>query len=188
MNSQHGDSQIYPADSIVEVRRGSITESRHRGHIVAVEGDGRVVARLGSPEMVTYLRSSAKPFQAIPLVASGAADRFHFDAKELAIACGSHNGDPMHTETVKGMLRKIGLDQSALKCGAHEPYGSESARALKESGEEPTALHNNCSGKHTGMLALALYMNAPIETYDQKDHPVQLAITRAIAQFADLPI
>src|SRR5213595_1294110 len=139
---------------LVEVWRGPLVESRHRGHLVAVDGDGCVVAALGAPRTETYIRSSGKPFQAIPLVASGAADRFGFTEKEIAIACGSHNGETIHTETVAGMLKKIGLDASALKCGAHEPYSAEAAKRLRERGEEPTALHNNCSGKHAGMLAL----------------------------------
>src|ERR1051325_3484204 len=149
------------AEPLVEVHRGSITESRHRGHVVAVDGDGRIVAQLGAPHTVTFLRSSSKPHQAIPLVATGAADHFGFTEKEVAIACASHNGETIHTETVAGMLKKIGLDQSALKCGAHERYSADAARALRERGEQPSALHNNCSGKHAGMLALALYLNAP---------------------------
>jgi L-asparaginase II len=183
------DNQNIPvAAPLVEVRRGSITESRHRGHIVAIDADGRTVAHLGAPHTVTFLRSSSKPHQVIPLVASGAADRFGFTEKEVAIACASHNGEEIHTETVAGMLRKIGLDMSALKCGAHEPYSAEAARRLRERGEQPTPLHNNCSGKHTGMLALALHLDAPIETYDQPENPVQLNIVRRISQFSDVPV
>src|ERR1044071_4008445 len=101
---------------LVEVRRGATVESGHRGHIVAVEPDGRVIAYLGEPETVAYLRSASKPHQAIPLVVSGAADPFRQDERDLALACGSHSGEPMHTETVARMLRKLGLDESALKC------------------------------------------------------------------------
>lgn len=180
--------EIPTAEPLVEVRRGSITESRHRGHVIALDADERILAQLGSPEMVTYLRSSAKPFQAIPLVASGAADQFGFTEQEIAIACASHNGETIHTETVAGMLKKIGLDQSALKCGAHEPYSAEAARRLRERGEEPTALHNNCSGKHAGMLALALHLNAPIETYDQADNAVQQQIMSCISQFSGVTV
>ena len=184
-----GESKNIPrAEPLVEVWRGSIIESRHRGHVVALDGDGTIVAQLGSPHTVTYLRSSAKPFQAIPLLTSGAADRFGFTEKEIAIACASHNGETIHTETVAGMLKKIGLDASALKCGAHEPYSAEAAKRLRERGEEPTALHNNCSGKHAGMLALALHIGAPIETYDQADNEVQLNIVRRVAQFSDVPV
>jgi L-asparaginase II len=172
---------------LVEVTRGAITESRHRGHVVAVEPDGRVVAHLGAPETITYLRSSSKPQQAIPLVESGAADRFHFDERELAIACGSHSGEPRHTETVARMLRKLGLGESALKCGTHEPYSEETARGLRERGEQPSQLHNNCSGKHAGMLALALHLGAGVGEYDEPSGPVQLAVGRVVGQFSDTP-
>ncbi|HVG32119.1 MAG TPA: asparaginase [Pyrinomonadaceae bacterium] len=173
---------------LVEVRRGSITESRHRGHIAAVDGDGQIVAHLGVPQTLTYLRSSAKPFQSLPLVASGAADHFNFTEKEVAISCASHNGEPIHTKTVAGMLRKIGLTESALKCGVHEPFSVEEAARLRERGERPNVLHNNCSGKHTGMLALALHLGAPVETYDQPANPVQLMIGRTIEQFSGVPL
>ena len=177
------------AEQLVEVRRGSITESWHRGHVIAIEPDGNVVAHLGAPQTtITFLRSSAKPFQALPLLVSGAADRFGFTDREVALACASHNGEPIHTELAASMLEKIGLGPEALKCGVHEPYGVEAARALRERGEAPNALHNNCSGKHAGMLALALHLGAPIETYNRPEHPVQLAIGKAVAQFTGVPI
>ncbi len=188
MTEDKSNVDVPIAEPLVEVRRGSITESRHRGHIVAVDGDGLIVAQLGAPQLVTYLRSSSKPFQAIPLIASGAADRFGFTEKEIAIACGSHNGETAHTETVARMLRKIGLDASALKCGVHEPYSADAARELRERDELPTVLHNNCSGKHTGMLALALHLGVPTETYDEPSNPVQLNIARRIEQFSGVPI
>lgn len=188
MNQDESNQDVPVASPLVEVKRGSITESRHRGHIVAVDGDGRTVAQLGVPGTVTYLRSSSKPHQALPLVATGAADHFGFTEKEIAIACASHNGERIHTETVAGMLRKIGLKPSALKCGVHEPYSAAAARELRERGEQPTVLHNNCSGKHTGMLALALYLNAPVETYDQQENPVQLNIVRSISQFSGVAV
>jgi L-asparaginase II len=180
--------QVPIAEPLVEVRRGGITESRHRGHVVAVEPDGNVVAYLGVPETVTFLRSSAKPFQAMPLLTSGAADRFGFTDQEVALACASHNGEPIHTEIVASMLRKIGLGPEALKCGVHEPYSVKFARELRERGEAPNVLHNNCSGKHAGMLALALHLGAPAETYIRPAHPVQLAIGKVVAQFADIPV
>lgn len=180
--------EIPEPEPLVEVRRGSITESRHRGHIVAVEPDGTIVAHLGAPETVTFLRSSAKPHQAIPLITTGAADRFGFDARELAMACGSHNGEPVHEETAAAMLRKIGLDETALKCGTHEPYSREATLLLRERGESPRVLQNNCSGKHAGMLAVALQLGAPTETYDQPDNPVQLAIAHTVALFSGMPL
>lgn len=182
------NEEVPAAEPLVEVTRGGITESRHRGHIVAVEPDGTIVAHLGAPETVTYLRSSAKPHQAIPLVASGAADRFGFNEKEIALACGSHSGEPIHTEVAAAMLRKIGLEPEALKCGLHEPFSLEVSRRLREDSEEPNVLQNNCSGKHAGMLALALHLGASIENYDQPSNPVQLAIGETVARFSGLPI
>ena len=181
-------SQIPIAEPLVEVKRASITESRHRGHIVAVEPDGKIVASLGSPHNVTFLRSSAKPFQALPLLVTGAADRFEFTDREVALACGSHNGEPIHTELAASMLRKIGLGPEALKCGAHEPYGAEAALELRERGEQPNVLHNNCSGKHAGMLAVAVHLGAPTENYDSPENPVQKAIADTVSQFSDVAV
>lgn len=173
---------------LAEVTRGPITESRHYGHLVIVDGDGRTLSHLGEPDVVTYLRSSAKPQQAIPLISTGAADRFGFSPEEIAVACASHNGEREHTEAVASMLRKIGLSEAALRCGAHEPYGKEAAEELKLQGRKPTALHNNCSGKHAGMLALALHLGAPVEGYEEFEHPVQQLIARVVAEFSDIPV
>jgi L-asparaginase II len=137
---------------------------------------------------VTFLRSSAKPLQAIPLLVSGAADHFGFTDEEVALACGSHDGEPIHTKIASSMLRKIGLGQEALKCGVHEPYSASAAAHLKATGESPTALHNNCSGKHAGMLAVAKYLGAPIETYDLPDNPVQLEIGKVVSQFSGIAL
>jgi L-asparaginase II len=182
--SREQSQQVPQAAPLVEVRRGPIVESRHRGHAAAVDGEGNLVAFIGEPETVTYLRSSAKPFQALPLVTSGAADRFRLTEVELAVACGSHSGQDLHAETVAGMLRKIGLDESFLKCGIHEPFDRETAERLRARGESPGVLRNNCSGKHTGMLALAVHLGAPPETYDRPDSPVQQSILRAVARLS----
>jgi L-asparaginase II len=180
--------QIPLGEPLVEVRRGGITESRHRGHIVAIDPDGNIVAQLGVAETVTFLRSSAKPFQALPLLVSGAADAFGFTDREVALACASHNGEPIHTDLVASMLQKIGLGPEALKCGIHEPYSVAVAQQLRERGEQPNVLHNNCSGKHAGMLAAALHLGAPTETYNEAQHPVQLAIGKFIGQFSSVPV
>jgi len=187
-SAQSEKHQTRIAESLVEVTRGSIVESRHRGHIAAAEPDGTITARLGVPETVTYLRSSAKPHQAIPLVASGAADRFAFTEKEIALACASHSGEEIHTETAASMLKKLGLEPAALKCGTHEPFSAEVARRLRREGREPNVLQNNCSGKHAGMLALARHLNAPTETYDQPDSPVQRNIGKIVSQFSGIPL
>jgi len=181
-------SQIPNAESLVEVKRGSITESRHRGYIVAVEPDGNIVASLGDPRYVTFLRSSAKPFQALPLLLTGAADHFGFTDREVALVCASHNGEPIHTEIAASMLKKIGLGPEALKCGVHEPYSVEAAAELRARGEEPNVLHNNCSGKHIGMLAVALHIGAPIENYDSPESPVQKAIADVVSEFTGVPV
>jgi len=180
--------EIPVAESLVEVKRGAITESRHRGHIAAVEPDGNVIASTGALETVTFLRSSAKPLQAMPLLVTGAADRFGFNDREVALACASHNGEPIHTEVVMSMLRKMGLGIEALRCGVHEPYGEEAARALRERGEPPNALHNNCSGKHAGMLAVALHLGASIENYESPENPVQKLIAETVSQFSGVPV
>ena len=185
---QPSQEQIPVPESLVEVTRGAITESRHRGHIVAIEPEGLVRAFLGAPETVTFLRSSAKPHQAIPLIVSGAADHFGFNESEIALACASHSGEPIHTEVAASMLRKIGLGPEALKCGVHEPFSPEVTRDLRTRGEEPNVLQNNCSGKHAGMLALAKFLGAPTGTYDRADNPVQLAIAEVVSRFSDIAL
>jgi L-asparaginase II len=187
LKSASSSAQDIPVpEPLVQVTRGAITESRHRGHIVAVEPGGKIVALLGAPETVTFLRSSAKPHQAIPLIASGAADRFGFNEEEIALACGSHSGESIHTEVAASMLRKIGLGPDSLKCGKHEPFSPEVAKALRERGQQPNVLQNNCSGKHAGMLAVALHVGAPTETYDEASNPVQLEIARVVSQFSGI--
>ena len=176
------------SESLVEVRRGSITESRHRGDIVVVEPDGNIVAYAGSPEYVTYLRSSAKPLQALPLLVSGAAERFGFTDREVALACASHNGEPIHTELVASMLRKIGVGPEALRCGVHEPYSVEVAAEMRERGEAPNVLQNNCSGKHASMLAVARHIGAAIENYESPQNPVQLMIAETVSRFSNVPV
>jgi L-asparaginase II len=178
------DARANPsAAPLVEVNRGQITESRHRGHIAAVDGTGKLIASLGDPKTITYLRSSAKPFQSIPLLTSGAADRFGFTEPEVALACASHSGEPIHVQLAAAILEKIGLEPSALKCGVHDPFSAAETRKLREQRLDANVLQNNCSGKHAGMLALALHLKAPIETYDEPQHPVQLAIRDVVARF-----
>lgn len=176
------------AEPLVEVRRGAITESRHRGHVVALEPNGSIVAYIGAPETVTFLRSSAKPFQTLPLLVSGAAERFGFTDQEVALACASHSGESVHTELAASMLRKIGLGPEALNCGVHEPFSLDVARELRSRGETPSVLQNNCSGKHAGMLALARHLGAPTDNYDGPENAVQKAIADVVSEFADIPV
>lgn len=171
---------------LVEVWRGDTVESVHHGAIAVVDSAGRAIASVGDPASIVVLRSAAKPAQALPLLQSGAAGRFRFGDDEIAVMIGSHNGEPFHLAAVRSILGKIGLDESALRCGAHPPYHRPSARELRRAGAGPTALHNNCSGKHAGMLAQAVQMGAPVASYLEADHPVQVRIRRLVESLCGL--
>src|ERR1043166_4679000 len=165
---------------LVEVLRGSLVESRHRGSLAVVDGDGRTVLALGEVERPVYPRSAVKALQALPLVESGAADRLGLTDEELALACASHSGEPGHVATAQRILVRAGLDGSALRCGAHTPIHQPSAVALARSGQTPTALHNNCSGKHSGFLCLACALEADPRVYLDPGKPVQREVKAAI--------
>ena len=168
--------QSIAGEPYVYVTRGALVESVHRVVACAVDARGDVVLSYGDVDAPIYLRSAAKPFIAACVVASGAAERFGFDAREIALVAASHNGEPEHAAAAAGMLAKIGLDAGALPCGAHPPSYVPAAAALVASGESPTALHNNCSGKHAGILALCVHLGLDPRTYLAADHPAQQAI------------
>lgn len=176
----------YDLPVLVEVTRGPILESCHRGVIVAVEPDGRILASMGDSNLITSTRSTIKPFQAIPVILSGAADHFQMTLRETALTCASHEGESFHTETVTAMLARIGLDESALLCGPHAPLDVETARQLERDGIPFSQIHNNCSGKHTGMLATAVHLRLNIENYTAPDHAVQKEIISIFTRFAGL--
>ena len=157
---------------LVEVWRGPLVESRHRGAVAVADADGKLVLSLGDIEMPVFPRSAVKALQALALVETGAADRYGLSDEELALACASHSGEPAHVEGVARMLAKAGLDPSALACGAHWPASQAAAFALAKSGT-PSALHNNCSGKHAGFLCLACIMRVDHAGYWRPEHPVQ---------------
>jgi len=167
---------------LVEATRGARVESFHRGSAAAVDVDGRLILALGDVERAIYPRSAAKPLQALPLVASGAADQLGLTDTEIALACGSHAGEPLHVLTAESMLRKAGRDASCLECGIHWPLGETAARGLAGDGESPSALHNNCSGKHAGFICLACHMGVDPSGYVQPDHPVMRQVTAALAE------
>jgi L-asparaginase II len=185
--SQWTLSEDRPLPPLIAVRRGPLVEALHRGAVVVADGQGRVVAHVGDPEHVTYMRSSAKPLQLLAMVESGAADRFGFAPEELACMAGSHSGSRRHVETVARSLARLGLDASALACGVHPPFDPEEQKRLQAEGLAPSPLHNNCSGKHTGMLALAQHRGWPTEGYERPDHPVQVRIREVLAQMAGFP-
>ncbi len=174
-------------DQNIEVIRGAILESRHRVHAAVVDSEGQLRASVGDPDFVTYFRSAAKPFQAAPLVRDGVMDRFGITIEELALCCGSHAGEPRHLELALSMLEKIGVDPDLLECGAQQPGSKQSRRDLAEAGLEPVRLHNNCSGKHVGMLALARAHGWETAGYTRADHPVQGRILDAVARWTGLP-
>jgi L-asparaginase II len=167
--------------------RGETVESIHRGHLIVTDGAGETLFSLGNPDAVTFWRSSAKSFQAIPFLKSGAAEQFGFSEKEIALACGSHSGEAIHVETAARMLDRIGLSETNLRCGAHPPFDEKRAAEMLKSGEQPTQLHNNCSGKHAAMLALAKHTGADLETYERLENPVQQQILDCVAEFSDVP-
>lgn len=161
---------------LIEVTRGPIVESRHRGAVAVVDSRGQVQASWGDIKQVVYPRSAIKAFQALPLVETGAADEFGFTPAEIALACASHNGEAVHAELAGGMLDKLGLSEADLECGAHWSLNAEVAREMAASGGVPDQRHNNCSGKHAGMLALAKKLGAPVKGYVDVTHPVQQRI------------
>jgi len=171
---------------LARVFRGDQLESFHTGSIVVVDSLGRLLAYAGEPGLRTCLRSAAKPFQAIPLLEYGGRDEYDLSGEELAITCGSHGGEPLHVATAAALLRKGEFDESDLLCGAHFPYDEKASADLRASGDEPSPLHNNCSGKHAGMLLATQVMDVPAAQYIDADHPLQETMRGTLGDFADL--
>lgn len=167
---------------LVEVMRGARVESRHAGAVCVVDTAGRVVFSLGDIDTGIYPRSAVKALLALPLVETGAAARLGLSEAELALACSSHSGEPAHTEAAASMLGKAGRDVSALECGTHWPMRDVAARALAASGAMPSALHNNCSGKHSGFVCLACDQGFDPAGYVKPEHPAMRMITQALAE------
>lgn len=163
-----------------EVKRGELTESVHHASVAVVNTEGKLVYFYGNPMLTTFTRSSLKPFQALAVLASGAADYFKFTDEEIAIISSSHSGSPTHTNLVKGILHKLGLDETALECGTHMPYDEDERKRLIREGLKPSPLHHNCSGKHAGMLALAKVKGWDHRGYRFPHHPVQEEIRRIL--------
>jgi L-asparaginase II len=172
---------------LATVTRNGIVESTHLGDMVVCDVHGHIMSSAGDPERVCYYRSSGKPLQALSVVMSGAADQFALTETELAICCASHHGCRAHVLTVAGVLEKLGLDETALLCGVHEPSDTAERNRLIKAGEAPSPLHNNCSGKHAGMLATALALGAPAGNYLDLDHPVQRHIAANLALATGMP-
>lgn len=171
---------------LVEVLRGPEVESWHRGHLVVMDFEKRCLAALGERKIPVCMRSLAKPFQVLPLLATGAAQAFGFGDEEVALMSGSLSGQDFQVALVEKILARVGLAPSALQCGSHPPLHRATAKALAQAGEKPTPLHHTCAGKHASMLALCVYHGWPVTDYLNPGHPVQQLILKTVAEMVDL--
>nr|WP_309866096.1 asparaginase [Desmospora profundinema] len=172
---------------MVVVKRGEEVESRHIGHVAVVDSDGRLLYEWGDPERPTFPRSAMKPFQAIPVVTSGAADRFHMDDADLALCCASHNGEERHRARAQSILERTGQTAAVLACGTHLPRDPESQQEVIRKGIEFTPYFSNCSGKHAGMVATAVHLGEDPEGYERPEHPVQQRILETVCDMTATP-
>lgn len=172
---------------LVELHRGDVNESFHRGVICVVNTNGNISYSKGDVHQICYPRSAMKLFQHIPLITSGAFDYFQFNLKELAVMCGSHNGEKMHMEVVESILQKIGLSESNLRCGAQAPTLKSDLYELIKHDLKPRQLHNNCSGKHAGFLAYCKFNQLDTNNYISSDSELQLEIKKVVSLFYEVP-
>jgi L-asparaginase II len=179
------DSSAMSDPVLVEITRGGVVESFHHGALAVLDADGKVVLSLGDIDRPIFPRSAVKGFQALPLIETGAAEKFGLTDAEIAMACASHSGEPRHAETAARTLAKAGLDATCLECGAHWPMGEKATRALAASGAMPSALHNNCSGKHSGFVCVAVQEGFDPKGYIQPAHPLMREITASLAAMTD---
>lgn len=178
---------ISPYIPLVEVTRGPIVECVHYGAFAICDIAGRVLYSGGKPDLVTFLRSATKPFQALPLVEGGGMQRFTLDEKELAVMCASHHGTDEHVSVVAGIQAKLGFGPQDLLCGMHPPEDPATAQRMLVNNEPTSSLRHNCSGKHSGMLAQCLLRGLPTEDYINPAHPVQQAILQVVAEMTSVP-
>lgn len=171
---------------LVEFTRGGQTESTHFGSIAVADADGRLVVSVGDPQRMTFMRSSAKPFQAMAVVETGCVEALGLTSAELALIAASHSGEPRHTEAAGHILSRAGLTETALLCGVHAPLHAPTRLALERRGESPTALHHNCSGKHCGLVCACVHRGWDLRTYPRPDHPLQRQILKLVADAAGL--
>jgi L-asparaginase II len=171
---------------ILELTRGRVVEATHLGSIVVVDSSGKILHSYGDSHTVAFLRSSAKPFQALPFVERGGVEHFNFTKKELAISCASHETAQYHLDTVIGMQAKIGIQEDHLQCGAHLPGDAAMLRMVIKQDIKPTPNFNNCSGKHTSMLAHAKMRGLPLENYLDREHPIQQDILAAFSEMCGI--
>jgi L-asparaginase II len=171
---------------LLEIKRGSVVEAVHLGSIAVVAADGDLLHSYGDPNTVAFLRSSAKPFQALPFVEAGGVEHYGYTQKELAISCASHETSQIHLDTVQALQKKIGIEEHFLQCGPHLPSDADKLREVIQQNILPTANFNNCSGKHTSMLAFAKMRRLPLENYLANDHPIQQDILKTLAEMCSI--
>ncbi len=171
---------------LVHVTRGDLVENRHRGAVVVCDPSGRQVHAQGDVTAPVYPRSAIKALQALPLLETGAADHYQLSEAEIALACSSHNAEPAHIDGVEAWLNRLGLDQDALECGAHAPLHEPTARAMLLAGRDPGRVHNNCSGKHAGMLTTARCLGETSRGYIDREHPAQQRWFDALGEMGDV--
>jgi L-asparaginase II len=172
---------------LVELTRGNTVESVHFGALAVADSQGNLIASYGDPNTVTFLRSTAKPFQLLPFIEAGGAEHFQFTQQEIALMCASHSGTDQHVEVVSHIQQRVGITESSLMCGVHQPMHKQTAEEMLLRGETPTPNRHNCSGKHTGMLAFAKMRGEPLESYLEPNHPVQIRILNTFAEMCGLP-
>jgi L-asparaginase II len=180
--------QAQPYIPLVEVTRGPLVECVHSGAFAVCDADGCLLHHGGDAGQVTFLRSSAKPFQCLPLVEAGGVEKFNLSERELAILCASHHGTDEHVRVISGILQRLGLSESDLMCGMQPPEDSNVARRMIKNDEPNSPLRHNCSGKHTGMLAQCILRGLPTADYLNPAHPVQVTILETFAQLTDVPV
>jgi len=173
---------------MAEVFRENTLESWHRGAAAIVDSHGQTVLALGDIERIIFPRSAIKMFQAIPLLESGAAKRFSLTAREIALACASHNGEPEHVLAVQNWLSSLGLSADNLENGPSRPYSTKAFHELLKTGKKSTRAHHNCSGKHAGMLTMARYLGLDVQGYTQPEHGAQQAWMEVMSDFAGLDV
>lgn len=182
----HACGRVNPV--LVELTRGPRVESVHRGAFAVVSFAGEVVAACGDIDLPVFVRSAAKPLQALALVETGAGDAAGLGPAELALACGSHGGEPQHVGCVTAWLARLGLDEAALVCGPHPPMDPQAAGTLLRADAPPARIHNNCSGKHAGFLTVVRHLGLPLADYGEPAHPLQARIRRDIEEMAGLRV
>ena len=180
------DARLPEDIPLAAVRRGELVESVHRGRLAVYDPEGIVLEAFGDPEAYVYLRSSAKPFQALPLVLSGTADAFGLTDEELAVACASHNAEEFHLAAVRSILEKAGLSEDDLQSGVHPPMYRPEAEKMVRRGDDPRPIHSNCSGKHAGMLAVCVHEGYETLSYRDPGHPLQRRILGLVADVCGL--